>query len=140
MAALAAPLPAIAIAILLGVDEADQQQFKTWSEVSNEAFFNPFASAEEHAPGLAASEALTRFFRDEVAQRRSHPRDDLIGRLCQVEEAGDRLREGEIISMCNLLLIAGNVTTTDLIGNGVKRTRTSCRTPWRRCSATTRRW
>jgi cytochrome P450 len=120
MAALAAPLPAIAIAILLGVDEADQQQFKAWSEVSNEAFFNPFASAEERAPGLAASEALTRFFGDEIADRRARPRDDLIGRLCQVEEAGDRLREGEIISMCNLLLIAGNVTTTDLIGNGVK--------------------
>jgi cytochrome P450 len=120
MDALAGPLPAIAIAILLGVDDADQKQFKAWSEASNEAFFNPFASAEERAPGVAASEALRDFFRAEIAKRREEPRDDLIGRLCRVEEEGDRLREGEIVSMCNLLLIAGNVTTTDLIGNGVR--------------------
>ena len=63
METLAAPLPAIAIAILLGVDEEDQQQFKTWSELSNEAFFNPFASPEESAPGVAANASLRAFFR-----------------------------------------------------------------------------
>jgi len=118
--ALAAPLPAITIAIMLGVDDADQQQFKTWSEVSNDAFFNPFAGEEVQARGLEAAQALSAFFREEIARSRARPRDDLIGRLCQVEEDGDRLREGEIVAMCNLLLIAGNVTTTDLIGNGVK--------------------
>lgn len=120
MDALAAPLPAIAIAIMLGVDEADQEQFKTWSEISNESFFNPFASEDERARGLAAAEALRSFFQDEIRTRQASPRDDLITRLCQVEEHGDRLREGEIVTMCNLLLIAGNVTTTDLIGNGIK--------------------
>ena len=120
MDALAAPLPAIAIAILLGVDEADQQQFKAWSEVSNETFFNPFADEAERARGMEAAQALFGFFEEEIRRRRARPRDDLIGRLCQVEDAGDRLRQGEIVSMCNLLLIAGNVTTTDLIGNGVR--------------------
>ena len=129
MAALAEPLPAIAIAIMLGVDAADQQQFKSWSEASNEAFFNPFAGPEDQARGLAASEALSRYFEEEIEKRRSEPRDDLIGRLCAVRDEdgdnaggqpGDRLSDGEIVSMCNLLLIAGNVTTTDLIGNGVK--------------------
>ncbi len=120
MAALAAPLPAVAIAMMLGVDEADQERFKTWSETSNEVFFNPFADAAEQARGQEAVEALQRFFQDEIRKRRAEPRDDLIGGLCRVEEDGDRLSEAEIVTMCNLLLIAGNVTTTDLIGNGVK--------------------
>jgi len=117
---LAAPLPAIAIAQMLGVDAADQDQFKRWSELSNEAFFDPFADDEKRARGLAAGDALSAYFVKEIGKRRAQPADDLIGRLCQVEEAGDRLSEAEIVSLCNLLLIAGNVTTTDLIGNGVK--------------------
>jgi hypothetical protein len=120
MDALAAPLPAIAISIMLGVDEADQQQFKQWSETSNASFFNPFASEEEKAPGYAAGMALWTFFQNEIASRRRAPRDDLIGRLCDVEEGGEKLSDNEINTMCNLLLIAGNVTTTDLIGNGLK--------------------
>ena len=120
MDALAAPLPAITIAIMLGIEEGDQEQFKTWSEISNEAFFNPFASDEERAPGLAAAQALYDTFQTEIASRRARPREDLIGSLCAVEEDGDRLKDAEIVTMCNLLLIAGNVTTTDLIGNGLK--------------------
>lgn len=120
METLAAPLPAIAIASMLGVDEGDQEKFKAWSEASNESFFNPFASEEERAPGLAAGQALWDFFAGEIEARRREPREDLIGRLCQVEEDGEHLRDAEINTMCNLLLIAGNVTTTDLIGNGVK--------------------
>ena len=38
----------------------------------------------------------------------------------RVEVEGEQLRTAEIVAMCNLLLIAGNVTTTDLIGNGVR--------------------
>ena len=120
MAALAEPLPAIAIAIMLGVDEADQERFKAWSMASSASFFNPFGSEEERATGDAAYESLVSFFLEEIASRRARPKDDLIGRLCEAEVDGDRLRDGEIVAMCNLLLVAGNVTTTDLIGNGVK--------------------
>ena len=54
-----------------------------------------------------------------IAERHATPRDDLISALIAVEEAGDQLNDGEILTMCGLLLAAGNVTTTDLIGNGV---------------------
>ena len=120
MEVLAAPLPAIAIALMLGVEDGDQAKFKEWSEISNEGFFNPFASPEERMPGFAASQALYDYFQAEIDARRAHPRDDLIGSLCRVEVEGDRLHDVEINTMCNLLLVAGNVTTTDLIGNGVK--------------------
>lgn len=118
--ALAAPLPAIAIARILGVDALQQRDFKRWSEASNVAFFNPFASPEEVQEGLAGLAALEACFQREISLRRETPRDDLIGRLVAAEEDGDRLSEAELLTMCNLLLIAGNVTTSDLIGNGTR--------------------
>lgn len=118
--ALAAPLPAIAIARILGVDPAQQRDFKRWSEESNVAFFNPFASEEEQQAGMEALLALRECFEREIAGRRTTPSDDLIGRMVAAEEDGDRLSEEELITMCNLLLIAGNVTTSDLIGNGMR--------------------
>ena len=56
-----------------------------------------------------------------IELRRAAPRDDLISDMVHAEEAGDHMTDEEIVTQCNLLLIAGNVTTTDLIiGNGVK--------------------
>ncbi|MDG2308661.1 MAG: cytochrome P450 [Candidatus Binatia bacterium] len=118
--ALAAPLPAIAIARILGVDPARQESFKAWSEASSAAFFNPFASEEAQRLGEEGYAALEECFLREIASRRETPADDLIGRLVAAEEDGDRLSEQELVTMCNLLLIAGNVTTSDLIGNGTR--------------------
>jgi hypothetical protein len=120
IAALAAPLPAIAIARLLGVDPAQQADFQAWSEASVEAGFNPFASEEQRAAAERARVALEACFHQEIEKRRSKPSDDLIGKMVTAEEEGDRLTSREIVTMCDLLLIAGNVTTSDLIGNGVR--------------------
>jgi cytochrome P450 len=117
--ALAAPLPAIAIARLLGVDPKDQARFKAWSVASSEAFFNPFAEEAVKTAAMEARVELDALFRNEIAKRRAEPRGDLIGTMVKAEADGDRMSEQEIVTMCNLLLIAGNVTTTDLIGNGV---------------------
>ena len=118
--ALANPLPAIAIAKLLGVDDAKQADFKAWSEASVVAGFNPFASDEEKAEAKRARHALDACFRAEIQKRHEHPSDDLIGKMVSANEEGERLSEREIVTMANLLLVAGNVTTSDLIGNGVK--------------------
>ena len=120
VAALAGPLPAVAIARILGVDPAKQADFKRWSETMSAAFFNPFASEEEQAAALRDGESLDAVFRAEIEARRAEPRDDLIGQMVRAEEEGDRLSEDELVTMCNLLLIAGNVTTSDLIGNGAR--------------------
>jgi cytochrome P450 len=53
-----------------------------------------------------------------IAQRHQEPRRDLLSDLIAVEEHGDRLSHGELLSMCNLLLAAGHETTTNLLATG----------------------
>ncbi len=116
--AFAGPLPTIVIAEMLGVDPADRADFKRWSD-TGVLIFNPLITAEERAEMEEASAALQAYFRNTLSARRAEPRADLISSLIAAEEGGDRLSDEEIMTMCGLLLTAGNVTTTDLIGNGV---------------------
>jgi len=114
----AAPLPTVVIAEMLGVDAADQAQFKLWSDALVHSF-NPRRTPAQEAELDAARAGLFGYLQRVVDARRATRRSDLISALVSAEELGDRLSEQEIISICNLLLVAGNVTTTDLIGNGM---------------------
>ena len=118
MAMLAAPLPTMVIAEMLGVDPGEQAQFKDWSDARVRGL-DPFATPEQRAAVEQAGEALDAFFHRAIAERRAAPRSDLISALVAAHDEGDRLSDREIATMCELLLVAGNVTTTDLIGNGV---------------------
>ncbi|MGL4541001.1 MAG: cytochrome P450 [Polymorphobacter sp.] len=114
----ASPLPIIVIAAMLGVDVADRADFRRWSTgLAN--VFSPLRTPELLAKLKANSDELSAYFERAIASRRAVPRDDLISALIAVEDNGDRLSTQEIITMCNLLLLAGNLTTTDLIGNTV---------------------
>jgi cytochrome P450 len=114
----AAPLPIIVIAEILGVDPADMPQFKLWSDARSH-IFNPAPTPAQLEALKAAGQGLREYFRRAIAARRGLSGTDLISALVAAEEAGYRLSEHEIIVTCNLLLIAGNLTTTDLIGNAV---------------------
>lgn len=114
--AFAAPLPIIVIAEMLGVDPADRGEFRRWSKgLAN--VFSPMRTPELLAGLKANGDELSAYFERVIAKRRAAPRDDLISALIFVQEDGDRLSDEEIVTMCNLLLLAGNLTTTDLIGN-----------------------
>lgn len=120
IAHLAAPLPAIVIAEMLGIEEADIANFKTWSDTSTATFFNPFRSEEDLAAAAEASANLDAMFREQIKMRRANPGTDLTSAMVLARDGDDTLTDDEILSQCNLLLVAGNVTTTDLIGNGLK--------------------
>lgn len=114
----ASPLPIIVIAAMLGVDPADRGDFRRWSKgLAN--VFTPIRPPEVLAALKVNADELTAYFERAVADRRERPRTDLISALVAAEENGDRLTTTEIVTMCNLLLLAGNLTTTDLIGNTV---------------------
>ena len=117
MDAYARPLPTIAIAMVLGVDTARCHDFKRWSEGKIQ-MYNPRRTPEQEVNLAACNAALTDYFTEVIEERRRERRADLISRLIDAEADG-RLDEVEIIDLCNGLLMAGNVTTTDLIGNAV---------------------
>ncbi|MBV9269232.1 MAG: cytochrome P450 [Acidobacteriaceae bacterium] len=118
IAEFASPFPIIVIAEILGVDSNDLQQFKSWSEAKTE-LFNPSRTRQQTEALLAADEGLNNYFACAVESRRQKRGDDLVSALVVAEESGQRLTSREIVLTCNLLLLAGTVTTTDLVGNGV---------------------
>jgi hypothetical protein len=74
---------------------------------------------EDQRRSIEGSRALTAYLQEVVDKRRAQPRDDLISALVLAEEQGDKLTTPELFSNIILLLVAGNETTTNLIGNGI---------------------
>lgn len=113
-----APLPTIVIAEMLGVDPADQAQFKAWSDVIVLGL-SPFLTDEQRKTIEAAGAEMNAYLQRAIDERRADRRDDLISAMIDAEEDGQQLSDEEIVTMVGLLLAAGNLTTTDLIGNGM---------------------
>ena len=118
MEAVARPLPVIVIAEMLGVPPEDRPRFRSWSD-RRARILEPTISAEERADAVLAGADLDAYFAPLVEERRADPRDDILSGLVQAEEEGDRLDGNETITMLRLLLVAGNETTVNLIGNGM---------------------
>lgn len=119
MANLAALLPTVVIAEMIGVPTRDRQQFKEWSDRFARVL-EPNLSQDELAGVFDTAKLFDEYFKGIVAEHRDEPRDDLVSRLIEAEEEGDKLSEDEMIVTLRLLLVAGNETTTNLIGNGLK--------------------
>ena len=107
------PLPTIVIANLLGIPAEDQAMFKRQSN----ALVTPPPPGEEPDGGPALE--LAAYFLKIYEQRRKQPRDDLMSALLAAEIDGERLNDIELTAFAILLLVAGNETTTNLIGNGL---------------------
>src|SRR5262249_37091077 len=115
---LAYPLPVVVMAELLGIPSQDRAQFKLWSN-RRARVLEPTITPREIQEANRAAYELDEYFRAVIKARRLEPRDDLISTLVATEEAGDKLTLDELLVMLRLLLIAGNETTTNLIGNGM---------------------
>ncbi|MFT7245551.1 MAG: pimeloyl-[acyl-carrier protein] synthase [Candidatus Azotimanducaceae bacterium] len=114
---LAAPLPAVVIAEMLGLPESDHGRFQIWSEqLVGGTGTNDTDKIED---SQRASQALRDYFRDVIKIKRQNMDDGMISRLIRAEEEGDKLSETELYNTCLLLLVAGHETTTRLISNGV---------------------
>ncbi len=118
MAAYAMPLSISVIATLIGVDDAERDRFKAWSE-DLEAEYDLALSSDDLKRIARSRNELVLYFIGEIESRTADPRDDLITALAQAHDERDQLSLEELVSTLVMLLVAGNVTTTDLIGNGV---------------------
>src|SRR5690606_11933958 len=86
--ALAAPLPAIVIAELLGVPPEDHRQFKAWAAEIAASIGQPNFAAGRGASGF---QQLLAYLSEIIAARRVEPRDDLISAMVQAQEENDAL-------------------------------------------------
>jgi cytochrome P450 len=118
MRGLAQPLPVIVIAELLGVPPEDRDRFKHWSNAIARTT-SLLQSETIRDDARQATRELVAYFDAIVAARRREPRDDLVSALVQAEDEGRQLTHDEVLAFAILLLVAGNETTTNLIGNGV---------------------
>ncbi len=107
---LAYPLPVIVIAEMLGIPQKDRPRFKVWSDAAVGA-----AYPEEGNPQAE----MSAYFLNMIAQRSRESKDDLISALLAAQIDGQHLNQRELLGFCVLLLIAGNETTTNLIGNAL---------------------
>jgi cytochrome P450 len=117
---LAYPLPVTVIAELLGVPTADRHLFKSWAD---SLFSRETVDPNDEAAMEKAAADLRRFhdyLRGHVRERRAHQRPDLISGLVAAEIDGRRLSDQEIVGFATILLIAGHITTTILLGNTVR--------------------
>jgi cytochrome P450 len=113
----AAPIPVSVIAEMLGVPVADRERFRHWSDEAVRTLGD--GTLDDRRRAEAALEELGEYIEAIADARRREPREDLISALVQAEEAGDHLSRNELFTTCVLLLVAGNETTTKLIGNSV---------------------
>ena len=119
--ALTYPLPTMVIAEIIGIPTADRARFKQWSDeivaTLGLGLIGQQPDADEIAAALARRQKMGDYFKGLAEQRRSDPQEDLLSGLVHAEIDGERLDPDEMLSMLILLLVAGNETTTTLIGN-----------------------
>jgi cytochrome P450 len=119
IADLAAPLPAIVTAEMMGLPISDANQLKDWSADFAEVLGNFQHNPDRSSRTLKCVEEMTSYFRDAISGIRAEPREGLINALLTAEIDGDHLTEEEIIANCIVTMVGGQETTTNLIGNGV---------------------
>jgi cytochrome P450 len=113
---LATPLPLLVIADVLGLAAHTLSDMRAWSEAVLYEL-HPFASAARREAAITAHRAMAAFFRHELAQR-TDPSSDLVSTLARAIE-NNSVNEDEAVSLCIDLVVAGHLTTADLIGNTI---------------------
>lgn len=112
----AGKLPMDVVSEMIGVPAEDRATLRTWADLVVHR-----EEGVQSLPPAAAQSALRmlQYFTDMLADRRKSPRDDLTGALIAAEIDGDRLSDREIIGFLFLMVVAGNETTTKLLGNAL---------------------
>ncbi len=113
--AYALPIPVTVIQEMMGVDDADMPRFKEGLAVLKDGFsgWTIVRSLFWDMP------RLSKFIRELINRKRSNPQDDILTKLIQAEDEGEKLNEDELVGMVFLMIVAGYETTVQLITNGV---------------------
>jgi cytochrome P450 len=119
---LAIPLPVTVVAEMLGVEPERMRDFKHWSDEIISGISGPKRTTfpdPPHPDTAEAIESLAGYLAHTVRLRRRSPGNDLVSTISAEQEGDAALTTFEVVQFVMLLLIAGNETTTNLIGNAV---------------------
>ncbi|MEU1038517.1 cytochrome P450 [Streptomyces sp. NPDC005551] len=121
---LAYPLPIIVIAELLGVPPEDHTLFQDWASTlfSGDQLGESLdmADLERALEAIAPTvREMNGYILEHIRNRRAQPGEDLTSKLITAEVDGVRMEDQEIVGFVALLLVAGHITTTALLGNAV---------------------
>jgi len=112
------PFPMTVIARILGVPEAKMEVFKLWTIAFTRGVGANDLDREQIIELFAAVDDFYDYFTEQIADRKREPKDDLLTAVVQSRIDGERpLTEDELLQMLVQFLVAGNETTTNLIGS-----------------------
>ncbi|WP_170322351.1 cytochrome P450 [Acrocarpospora macrocephala] len=115
---LALPLPVTVTCELLGLPSYDRDQCRRWTEQISRVI-DPSITFEDTAGMNTAEVEFREYVAEQLDERRSTPREDILSLLVHAEVDGVRLTDCEIIANVLFLFVAGHETTVNLIGNGL---------------------
>lgn len=119
MPTLAADVPVAVIAAILGVPPEHRPKFREWSH-AYASTFDPVVQGARRDHAITTSLELYDYLAGLIAERRAMPQDDLISTLVRtVPSDGAPLTDAELVPQVALLLVAGNETTTTMIGSAI---------------------
>jgi cytochrome P450 len=111
IAELALPLPVVVVAELVGFPIDDRARLRAWSD--------EMLRSRDPARVRRAGAEFVAYVTGKVDERRAHPGDDLLSRLIRAQEADGAISPAELVATVFQLLLAGDETTVNLIGNAV---------------------
>jgi cytochrome P450 len=111
-------IPLHVLGPVLGCAGADLDQLRVWTEAGQQAF-DPTMSQDGAARAIEGRRGILSYFQNLMQMRREARQDDLVSDLLTAQEQGAKLSDNEILHNMFALLVAGHLTTADLIGNAV---------------------
>jgi cytochrome P450 len=116
------PLAVMVIAAMIGIPPKDRERFRRWTDVT--LSLSETVTRSDDLARIATEYASVRaemagYLAGLLEERRREPRDDLLSTLTAAEVDGERLTPQDILGFFQLLLVAGNETTTNLVNNAI---------------------
>lgn len=117
---IAAPLPSIIIAELLGVPPEDRSKFESWTYKVAPLVSGGLEDPSRYEVAAKGMDELLGYFKTLINRYETTPEDNLITALIQARDEGDRLSTSELLATCTLVLFGGHETTANLIANSIR--------------------
>ena len=114
----AQPLAMRVMLRMLGIADKEEARWQRWS-ANRARLLEMIATRSERKTAHITGESITAYFRERLAERARSEGDDAISTLAREAARAELINTAEAADMLGVIMIAGNETTANLIGNGL---------------------